>query len=55
MTPSSIQHPASSIRVGVIGAGSMGKNHARIFGELPGVQFTAVFDERTEVAAEIAG
>ena len=55
MTPSSIQHPASSLRVGVIGAGSMGKNHARIFGELPGVQFTAVFDERTEVAAEIAG
>ncbi len=43
-----------SFRLGVIGAGSMGRNHARIFGELPGVKFTAVLDERTEVAAEIA-
>ena len=33
----------------------MGKNHARIFAELPGAQFTAVLDERPEVAAEIAG
>jgi len=33
----------------------MGKNHARIFAELPDAQFTAVLDERPEVAAEIAG
>lgn len=44
-----------SIRVGVIGTGSMGRNHARIFGELPEVQFTAVLDQRLDVAAEIAG
>jgi predicted dehydrogenase len=44
----------SPIRVGVIGAGSMGRNHARIFGELPEAQFTAVLDERAEVAGEIA-
>jgi predicted dehydrogenase len=45
----------STFRIGVIGAGSMGKNHARIFGELPDLKFAAVFDERPEVAAEIAG
>lgn len=32
----------------------MGKNHARIFGEMPGVQFTAVLDDRAEVAREMA-
>lgn len=48
-----LQHQ-SSLRVGVIGAGSMGKNHARIFGELPDCQFSAVLDERADVAREIA-
>ncbi len=33
----------------------MGRNHARIFGELPDVRFTSVLDERREVATEIAG
>ena len=33
----------------------MGKNHARVFAELPDVQFTAVLDERPEVASGIAG
>ena len=42
------------IRLGVIGTGSMGKNHARIFGELPNVNFTAVLDQNTETAREIA-
>ena len=46
---------SSTIRVGVIGTGSMGRNHARIFGELPDAQFTAVLDERADVATEIAG
>ena len=46
---------AAPIRLGVIGAGSMGKNHARIFAGLPGAHFTAVLDERADVAAEIAG
>ena len=49
----SIQHPAR-IRLGVIGTGSMGKNHARIFAGLPDAEFTAVLDERAEVAGEIA-
>jgi predicted dehydrogenase len=43
----------SSFRVGVIGAGSMGRNHARIFAAAPETAFTAVLDERAEVAAEI--
>ena len=50
----SVVTPSSSIRLGVIGTGSMGKNHARIFASLPDAQFTAVLDERAEVAAEIA-
>ncbi len=42
------------IRLGVIGTGSMGKNHARIFAGLPDAHFAAVLDERADVAAEIA-
>ena len=45
---------SNSIRIGVVGTGSMGRNHARIFGGLTGVRFTAVLDHRPEVAAEIA-
>jgi predicted dehydrogenase len=45
---------SSALRVGVVGAGSMGKNHARIFGELPDCCLAAVLDERAEVAREIA-
>jgi len=52
--PSTITSHPRALRVGVIGAGSMGKNHARIFGEMPDVQFAAVLDERPEVAGEIA-
>jgi predicted dehydrogenase len=46
---------SSSLRIGVVGTGSMGRNHARIFSELPDVEFTAVLDSRAEVAAEVAG
>ena len=55
MTDSPLPTPHSAIRLGVIGTGSMGRNHARIFGEMPDAQFTAVLDERADVAAEIAG
>src|SRR3569833_3139176 len=51
-TPS--QKSLSSLRVGVVGAGSMGKNLARIFGELPDCQFSVVLDERAEVARDFA-
>jgi predicted dehydrogenase len=51
ITPLSSQ---ASLRVGVIGTGSMGRNHARIFGELPESTLAAVLDERADVAGEIA-
>ncbi len=51
ITPLSSQAP---LRVGVIGTGSMGRNHARIFGELPESTLAAVLDERADVAGEIA-
>jgi predicted dehydrogenase len=55
VTESTPSNSPSPFRVGVIGTGSMGRNHARIFGELPDIKFAAVFDERAEVATEIAG
>src|SRR5215207_1132278 len=45
---------SESIRLGVIGTGSMGKNHARIFGEMPRAQFTAVLDSNVDTARQIA-
>ena len=32
------------LRVGVIGVGVMGSNHARVLAELPGVEFVGVAD-----------
>ena len=45
----------SVFRLGVVGTGSMGRNHARIFSEMPGAKFTAVLDTREETARDIAG
>ncbi len=42
-----------TIRVGVVGAGSIGRNHARIYAELEGVNFAAVLDIHSEAAASI--
>ena len=39
-----------SLRVGVIGVGSMGKNHARVCSVLPNVDLTAVVDINKEAA-----
>ena len=41
------------IKVAVIGVGSMGKNHARIYSELPEVEMTAVADIDTKIASEV--
>jgi predicted dehydrogenase len=46
------------VRVGVIGTGSLGKEHARIYAELAAtgqVTFTGVYDQNREVAQSIAG
>jgi len=40
--------------VGVIGVGSLGFHHARLYGTLPGVKLVGVFDTRAERAAEVA-
>jgi predicted dehydrogenase len=42
------------IRIGVVGVGSIGKNHARICAELSDAQFSAVFDINRESAEAIA-
>ena len=41
-------------RVGVVGVGHIGKNHARLYAELPGAQFTAIYDTDRDVAAQYA-
>ena len=42
------------IRAGVIGTGSIGKNHARILAELPDCKFTAIYDTNRATAEELA-
>jgi predicted dehydrogenase len=41
-------------RVGVVGVGHIGKNHARLYAELPAGQFTAIYDTDRAVAEEQA-
>src|SRR5437868_14370415 len=43
------------LRVGVVGVGHIGSNHARIYAELPHAEFVAVFDIDPGRATEIAG
>lgn len=45
---------AADLRVAVIGVGHLGRHHARILGELPGVALDAVVDPVPERAAEAA-
>src|SRR3984957_16399288 len=42
------------IRVAVVGAGEFGRNHARVYRELPGADLVGVFDKNSERAAQIA-
>ena len=42
------------IRAGIVGVGSIGKNHARIYSELPGVEFSAILDTNPETARTIS-
>jgi predicted dehydrogenase len=44
----------SLIRAGVVGTGSIGKNHARILADLPDCKFTAIYDANPNTAREIA-
>ena len=40
----------TSLRVGVFGAGSMGRNHVRNLAALPGVELVGVHDPKSEAA-----
>ncbi len=42
------------LRAGVIGVGSMGENHARVYAELPGVDLAGVTDHDDEIALRVA-
>jgi predicted dehydrogenase len=42
-------------RVGVVGVGHIGKNHARLYAELSGAQFTAIYDTDRARADQLAG
>ena len=43
-----------SLRVGVAGAGAMGRNHARVFSLLDGAELVAIYDQDKARAAEVA-
>ena len=45
---------SSHIRAGVVGVGSIGKNHARIYPGLPEVEFSAILDTNRETATAIS-
>ncbi|MGQ3414265.1 Gfo/Idh/MocA family oxidoreductase [Natrinema sp. LN54] len=42
------------IRAGVIGVGSMGENHARVYDELPAVELAGITDRDEEIARRVA-
>lgn len=48
------QHSGSTLAAGVIGVGSMGQHHARVYGELPGVELVGVTDVDEEQAETVA-
>jgi predicted dehydrogenase len=42
------------IRVAVVGAGEFGRNHARVYREIPGAELVGVYDKNPERAARVA-
>ncbi len=42
------------LRVGVVGVGHIGKNHARLYAELPAAEFTAIYDTDPARAQQIS-
>jgi len=43
-----------ALRVGVVGVGHIGKNHARLYAEVGTAEFTAIYDTNVGTATEIA-
>jgi len=50
----SLSNPLRPLRVGVFGAGSMGRNHVRLLSSLPGAELVGVYDPRPEAAEAAA-
>ena len=44
----------NNVRVAVVGAGDFGRNHARVYRELPGAELVGIIDANAERAAKIA-
>src|ERR1700678_911928 len=44
----------SNLRVGVVGVGHIGREHARIYSQLPGVEFVGLYDLDSHVAEKVA-
>jgi predicted dehydrogenase len=44
----------SPLRVGVVGTGALGRHHVRILGELGQADLVGIYDQKPEVAAELA-
>ena len=44
----------NKVRVAVVGAGDFGRNHARVYRELPGAELVGIVDSNAERAAKIA-
>lgn len=44
----------SKLRVGVVGVGHIGKNHARLYAELSATEFSAIYDTDTAKAQQLA-
>jgi predicted dehydrogenase len=49
-----VRRSGLKIRVAVVGCGEFGRNHARVYREMEGVELTGVFDQDTERAKQIA-
>ena len=45
---------SNKVKCGVIGVGSLGQHHARIYASLPNVEFVGIADSNPGRAAEIA-
>ncbi|MEO1086036.1 MAG: Gfo/Idh/MocA family oxidoreductase, partial [Acidobacteriota bacterium] len=46
--------PGRRLRCGVIGTGHLGKHHTRILGEMPETELVGIYDQKPELAAELA-
>lgn len=49
-----LESSRNKVRVAVVGAGDFGRNHARVYRELPDVEFVGIVDARAEHGAKVA-